>query len=160
MKKANPVMVLSLIFVCGCRKQEAAKQEPVKQEPTQQQTAQPKVEQPAVVTPESPKWDRKGNFVTAFGATALAPMRRDSHVSYSFDPNVERFFVHVPEDYTGETPYGLIVFTDADSDSRQLPEGWQAVLDHASSSTLLHRTPEMTNTVIAGWDWLSSVRWR
>jgi hypothetical protein len=79
--------------------------------------------------PESPKWDRKGNFVTAFGATALAPMRRDSHVSYSFDPNVERFFVHVPEDYTGETPYGLIVFTDADSDSRQLPEGWQAVLD-------------------------------
>jgi hypothetical protein len=57
------------------------------------------------------------------------PTRRDPHVSYSPNPNVERFFVHVPEDYAGDTDNGLIVFTDAVSDSRQLPDGWQTVLD-------------------------------
>jgi len=124
MKKTAFAIIITLALACGCRKQE-----PAKQEPAQQQAAQPKVEQQAAVTPESPKWDRKGDFVTAFGGTALAPARRDPHVSYAFDPNAERFFVHVPEEYSGETAYGLIVFTDADSDSRQLPEGWQTVLD-------------------------------
>jgi Esterase PHB depolymerase len=129
MKNAILVMVLAPVFVCGCRKQEAAKQEPAKQESAQRQAPQPSVEQSAPAAPESPKWERKGDFIIAFGGVTLAPTRRDPHVSYGFDPNVERFFVHVPEDYTGETAYGLIVFTDADSDSRQLPEGWQAVLD-------------------------------
>jgi hypothetical protein len=130
MKRANLVIVLSLVLACGCHKQDAAKQEPAKQEPTQQEAAQTKADQPAAATAESPKWDRKGDFIIAFGGSALAPTRRNPQVAYGLDSSVERFFVHVPEDYTGETQYGLIVFTDADSDSRQLPDGWQAVLDH------------------------------
>jgi|SRR5579859_5877373 len=130
MKKAILVMVLSLVFACGCRKHDSAKQESAQQEPAKQQAAQSKIEQPPpAAPPESPRWDRKGDFVTTFDGLALAPTRRDPHVSYGLDPNVERFFLHVPEDYTGETAYGLIVFADADSDTRQLPDGWQTVLD-------------------------------
>ena len=36
-------------------------------------------------------------------------------------------------------PYGLIVFTDADADSRQLPEEWQKVLDQRN---FLHMAPQ------------------
>src|SRR5262249_40142035 len=55
--------------------------------------------------------------------------RRDPHIDYTLDPNLERYFVHVPEDYTGAIAYGLIVFIDAGDDFRQLPDGWQTVLD-------------------------------
>ena len=129
MKAIGFLVAIALMFACGCRKHEPARQELAQQGATQQQAAQPKVEQPAAVAPESPKWDRKGDFEVAFGGTPLAPARRDPNISYRLDPEVEGFFVHVPEDYTGQAPYGLIVFTDADSNSNQLPEGWQAVLD-------------------------------
>jgi dienelactone hydrolase len=82
---------------------------------------------------------RKGDFVAAFGGPAMAPARRDPNIDYMLNPNVEQFFVHVPEEYTGDTAYGLIVFVDADSDSRQLPAGWQTLLD---SRKLLYIAPQ------------------
>lgn len=72
---------------------------------------------------------RTGDFVTTFATHQLAPERRDGHISYDLDPPSERFFVHIPADYTGETPYGLIVFTDADETVTEVPSGWTGVLD-------------------------------
>jgi hypothetical protein len=67
--------------------------------------------------------------VTAFGGQRLFPQRRDANISYALNPESEKYFVHVAEQYTGDTPYGLIVFTDADDAFTQLPDGWQDVLD-------------------------------
>lgn len=117
------VQILSLILILspvwGCRKAASTNQ------------AQPEkhVTEHDAPIQESVQEARKGDFVAAFGGMAMAPSRRDPNIVYTLDPNVEQFFVHVPEEYTGATAYGLIVFVDADSDSRQLPAGWQTVLD-------------------------------
>jgi hypothetical protein len=72
---------------------------------------------------------RTGDFVTVFATHSLIPERRDAHISYDLDPSNEKFFVHIPADYTGDRPYGLIVFTDADETVTSAPEGWSGVLD-------------------------------
>jgi hypothetical protein len=72
---------------------------------------------------------RTGDFVTAFPTRPLVPERQDSHIRYDLDPSSERFFVHVPANYTGNEAYGLIVFTDADETVTEVPEGWSDILD-------------------------------
>ena len=81
----------------------------------------------------------QGRLRNRFWRDCACPCAERPECQLRFDPNVERFFVHVPEEYSGETTYGLIVFSDADSDSRQLPEGWQAVLDQRK---LLYIAPQ------------------
>jgi hypothetical protein len=70
---------------------------------------------------------RKGAFVTAFSGLSPTPARISPHVAYNLDPANERFFVYVPQGYTGSEAYGLIVFTYPEA-SAELPPGWQAVL--------------------------------
>jgi hypothetical protein len=120
-KRKSAILAVGLlsILICGCRKKEPARQEEA------QESAKPQ----ELVMHVEPKWQRKGDFVTAFAGLGMGPALRNLHINYAVDPNVEQFFVHVPDDYTGEIPYGLVVFIDADSDSRQLPDGWQTVLD-------------------------------
>ena len=72
---------------------------------------------------------RKGDFITVFGGTMLRPKYRDPHISYSLDPGSESYFVHVPESYAGDVPYGLVVFIDADEIVSEVPVGWASVLD-------------------------------
>ena len=72
---------------------------------------------------------RTGDFITTFATHPLAPERRDPHISYDLDPPNERFFIHIPADYAGDSPYGLIVFTDADENVTQVPSGWAGILD-------------------------------
>lgn len=115
MKRPVHVILLAMMLVAGCQKQQEGNQN----------FANPAAAQPA----SAAKWDRTGDFVAGFGREALAPSRRDPHVSYSFNPAAEEFFVHVPGDYRGDAAYGLIVFTDAADDSSGLPQGWQEVLD-------------------------------
>ena len=43
-------------------------------------------------------------------------------------PSEERFFVHVPPSYTGQEPFGLIVYVDSE-DQTGLPAGWSPVLE-------------------------------
>ncbi len=72
---------------------------------------------------------RKGDFITAFGGKTLEPKYRDVHVSYGLDPKNERYLVHVPESYTGDVLYGLVVFIDAEEVVTEVPDGWASILD-------------------------------
>jgi hypothetical protein len=76
-----------------------------------------------------PKPQRTGDFVIVFGGNRLTPKHRDPNIDYNLDPAKERYFVHIPESYTGTTPYGLIVFIDAGDQVGGLPDGWASVLD-------------------------------
>jgi hypothetical protein len=76
-----------------------------------------------------PKQQRTGDFITVFGGARLAPQHRDPNINYDLDPAKERYFVHVPESYTGTDPFGLIVFIHAGNEVGGLPDGWANVLD-------------------------------
>ncbi len=108
MKRILAVAFLVLLSTCGCRKSESAKQE----------------------TSSATQPERKGDFVTTFVGPSLFPRQRSESISYGLDPAAERYLVHVSQEYTGEIAYGLIVFTDADDQVLQLPEGWTDVLDN------------------------------
>jgi len=70
-----------------------------------------------------------GLFLRSFGGQRAIPSRLNPHVGYDLDPNVERYFIYVPQSYTGADRYGLIVFTNADNEMQELPVGWKSVLD-------------------------------
>jgi hypothetical protein len=53
----------------------------------------------------------------------------DSHIKAGIDPAAEKFFVHVPSNYDGSEPFGLIVFTDASDQIDAVPVGWEKVLE-------------------------------
>ena len=95
MKRNWGIIFLALMLHCSCSKAQVLKQE------------------------------QKGDFVTVFGGERLAPKYRDRNIKYDLDPDKERYFVHVPESYTGETPYGLIVFTHSADRPGQAPDVWR-----------------------------------
>jgi predicted esterase len=68
-----------------------------------------------------------GAFTTIFGGGNLTPKHQDQNISYALDPSKERFVVYVPDNYTGATPFGLVVFT-APADIAGIPFGWESVL--------------------------------
>ena len=70
-----------------------------------------------------------GDFVVTFSGPFPAGATRDRQIDYDLVPNRERFFVHVPPDYTGAEAFGLVVFTDADEKTLAVPRGWKEVLD-------------------------------
>jgi hypothetical protein len=72
---------------------------------------------------------RTGSFVTSFPHETLKSTRRDSNIAYNLDPGAERFFVHVPAGYSGQSSYGLVVFIDADDRVDAMPNGWTGILD-------------------------------
>jgi len=67
-------------------------------------------------------------FVTSFGGGTLASVQYDPHIDYSLNPSSERFYVHIPHDYTGHAPYGLIVFISPNGQIGTIPQGWAEVL--------------------------------
>src|SRR5205807_9892858 len=111
MKNLITIASLVLLVACGCRKSEPAKQEPSTSALRETTSAKPDPAQPQPREPE-----RKGDFVAAFTGPLLIPQQRNPNISYSFNPAWERYFVHVPKEYSGETTYGLIVFTDANDE--------------------------------------------
>jgi hypothetical protein len=70
-----------------------------------------------------------GDFVATFGGDELVPSRLDPHINYDLDPDSERFFIHVPDDYNRGAWYGLIVWTGASETINQVPAGWAGILD-------------------------------
>jgi hypothetical protein len=69
-----------------------------------------------------------GHFTTSFGGESLTPKYQNLNVSYALDPGQERYFVYVPESYTGAAPFGLVVFTDRVDNISEVPIGWESVL--------------------------------
>ena len=80
-------------------------------------------------SPRANNVGRKGDFIAAFGGTAVAPEYRNVHITYGLDPKREKYFVHVPNDYVEDRPYGLVVFIDAEEDVNEVPYEWARVLD-------------------------------
>ena len=78
--------------------------------------------------------ERPTGFGTASGDRLITfhePYATPSGASWSafgVRPAEERFFVHVPESYTGRERFGLIVYTGTEEQTG-LPAGWSAVLD-------------------------------
>jgi len=70
-----------------------------------------------------------GAFNVVFKGGGLAPKHRNPNISYALDPNREQFFVYVPTNYTGSTPFGLVVFTDPGDNVEGVPAGWIGVLE-------------------------------
>jgi len=68
-----------------------------------------------------------GSFTTIFGGESLTPKHRNPNVNYAPDPGKERFVVYVPENYTGATPFGLVVFI-APGNVAEVPLAWKSVL--------------------------------
>lgn len=71
---------------------------------------------------------RRGEGIESFGAPMPEIARRSPRIQYDLDLTQERYFVHVPANYTGTEPFGLIVFVHAGEAVEQLPAGWNAVL--------------------------------
>jgi hypothetical protein len=71
---------------------------------------------------------RRGDFLTSFGIGRVQ-IAEDANVDYDLDPSVERFYVHVPDDYTGRADYGLMVFMYPGDRITEEPPGWTPVLD-------------------------------
>ena len=53
---------------------------------------------------------------------------RNSKLIYEFDLSLEPALIHVPANYDGSEPFGLIVLLPADAPYQGLPKGWQDVL--------------------------------
>jgi dienelactone hydrolase len=71
-----------------------------------------------------------GNSLGNFEGKYPRPIRRHPLVQYDFQLKNEAFFLHVPENYDGNEPFGILAFI-APGDSMALPEGWDRVLkDH------------------------------
>lgn len=71
---------------------------------------------------------QRGNSVQSFDGSQPPMPLRSSHIRYDLDPAGERFFVHVPSNYTDREDFGLIVFIPADNTFTALPRGWDDVL--------------------------------
>jgi Esterase PHB depolymerase len=124
MKRIITIASLVLLLACGCRKSEPARPEPATSALRETISTKPEPAQPQQHEPE-----RKGEFVTAFAGPPLFPQQRNPNISYGLNPALERYFVHVSQEYSDATAYGLIVFTDASETFNQLPDGWREVLD-------------------------------
>jgi hypothetical protein len=53
----------------------------------------------------------------------------NSRLNYEFDLSREPVLIHVPANYDGSTPFGLIVFLPGDGPFTTAPRGWETVLE-------------------------------
>ncbi len=67
--------------------------------------------------------------VRTFAGEAPGISRRNPKLVYEFDLSVEPVLIHVPANYDGSEPFGLIVLIPADGPYRVLPGGWDKVLE-------------------------------
>ena len=71
---------------------------------------------------------QRGDSVQSFDSAQPPLPLLSSHIRYDLDPASERFFIHVPPNYSGREDFGLIVFIPADNTFTALPRGWDQVL--------------------------------
>lgn len=70
------------------------------------------------------------DLVTNFTAKPQAtPRYRSPYIDYELDLAKEKFFIHVPSNYSAREPYGLVVYVSFDDDCASIPAGWEQVLD-------------------------------
>lgn len=74
------------------------------------------------------KKEPRSEFTTSFDGESLVPKHLNRHID-PLKPELQRYFIRVPAAYSGDGPYGLIVFTDADDEVTDVPDGWASVLD-------------------------------
>ena len=53
----------------------------------------------------------------------------DREIAWDFDLTQERFFISVPKNYTGNQPFGLLVFLSPIDQWAELPPDWDTVLE-------------------------------
>ena len=71
---------------------------------------------------------RHGEFIESFGGPPPQIEHRNPRILYDLDLAREQYLVNVPAAYTGNEPYGLIVFTYSTDQLEHVPAGWSAVL--------------------------------
>jgi hypothetical protein len=69
-----------------------------------------------------------GDSMMALGGPAAPIARHSEQIKYDLPLDQERYFLHVPVNYTGKEPFGLIVFLDPTDQCQALPQGWGPVL--------------------------------
>src|SRR5258706_9831000 len=55
-------------------------------------------------------------------------IHRSPRINYDIDLAQQKYFIHVPANYTGKEAFGLIVYTHPANQIEQLPDGWGKVL--------------------------------
>lgn len=70
----------------------------------------------------------EGSGLRAFPREIPAIAHRNPNINYGLDPSRERFYVHVPANYTGSERFGLIVFINSGDQMTALPATWEPVL--------------------------------
>ena len=92
-------------------------------------------------TPSARKEDTLvGGSLRNFEGRVPNTLRRHPLVQYALPLKNELFFVHVPEGYKGNEPFGVLAFV-APGDAVALPDGWEAVL---KERRLIYVAPQKT----------------
>ena len=82
---------------------------------------------------------RRGTFLESFAGPLPDVPNLSSKVDYHLSPDKERYLIHVPTNYTGREPFGLVIFTFSGDTFEELPAGWDTVL---SQKKLLFIAPQ------------------
>jgi hypothetical protein len=82
-----------------------------------------------------------------FSGNCPAPARTSSSITYNFDLKKEHFWLCVPPGYTGQEPWGLIVYTNSADRQVAVPPGWDKVL--ADDKLLFIATEEAGNNKLS-----------
>ena len=94
----------------------------------QQQLTSLASQRAAASSNRAPNSTAPGDFITSFSDESLAPNLRDPHIDYTLNPAAEKFYVHIPSNYSGQTAYGLVVYMDSNDQIGGTPFGWADVL--------------------------------
>jgi hypothetical protein len=70
-----------------------------------------------------------GDSMVAFGGPRLSAQHQNVNIDYALTPDRERFFVHVPQAFSDDGTYGLVIFIHSGDEVGGLPTGWKQVLD-------------------------------
>ncbi len=80
-----------------------------------------------MINGDSSSGQKVDKHVRQFSQSPTVTVKRNPNVDY-LDITSEDFYVYKPKSYTGDTPFGLIVYMSPDDDC-QLPNGWADVLE-------------------------------
>src|ERR1700683_3509885 len=69
-----------------------------------------------------------GGKTIQFTGVCPPTLQHSQYIRYDFDLNQEHFWIYVPPGYTGQEPWGLMVYTSPGDKKEEVPQGWDQVL--------------------------------